>query len=47
MYEDVILDAYVISGLDQPVTLYIDIYSFEELQAPVGFTCLGPFNTGQ
>jgi len=46
-FENTILDAYVISGLASPVTLYIDIYSFEELSAPVGFTCAGPFNIGQ
>jgi hypothetical protein len=43
-FEDTILDAYLIDGLATPVTLYIDIYKFEELKAPVGFTCAGPFN---
>jgi len=46
-FENTILDAYVVSGLANPVTLYLDIYSFEELSAPVGFACIGPFNTGQ
>ncbi|MGC1378142.1 MAG: hypothetical protein WA821_18070 [Anaerolineales bacterium] len=41
---DTILDAYEISGLSKPVTLYIDEYSFTEPQAPVGFTCLGAFS---
>jgi hypothetical protein len=43
-FEDTILDEYVINGLATPVNLYIDIYKFEELKAPVGFTCAGPFN---
>ena len=43
-FEDTILDEYVISGLATPVTLYIDVYKFEELKAPVGFTCAGEFN---
>jgi hypothetical protein len=43
-FEETILDAYEIHGLATPVTLYIDIYKFEELKAPVGFTCAGPFN---
>lgn len=40
---DVILDAYSIFGLPTDVTLYIDMYTYEELQAPVGLTCNGPF----
>jgi hypothetical protein len=42
---DTILDAYSLSypGLDAPVTVYLDEYSFEPLYAPVGFTCAGPF----
>lgn len=44
MSGDVILDAYLIQGLSTPVVLYIDMYNFEELRAPVGFTCTGPFN---
>lgn len=43
-FEDAILDEYIISGLPTPITLYIDIYKFEELKAPVGFTCAGPFD---
>ena len=42
--EDTILDEYQITGLPAAVTLYIDTYRFEELMAPVGFTCAGPFN---
>lgn len=42
---DTILDAYEISGLDSPVILYVDMYHFEELRAPVGFACAGPFIT--
>jgi hypothetical protein len=43
-FEDTILDEYVIKGLGTPVTLYLDIYKFKELKAPVGFTCAGSFN---
>jgi hypothetical protein len=43
-FEDTILDEYVITGLATPVTLYLDIYKFEELKAPIGFTCVGPFD---
>lgn len=43
-FEDTILDAYVIDGLPSPATLYLDMYEFEELSAPVGFTCVGAFN---
>ena len=42
--EDTILDEYVITGLGNPVTLYLDIYKFEELKAPAGFTCAGSFD---
>jgi hypothetical protein len=38
-----ILDIYEISGLKEPVTLYVDEYTFTEPQAPVGFTCQGAF----
>jgi hypothetical protein len=41
---DTILDAFVITGLSKPVTLYMDEYSYSEPQAPVGFTCLGAFS---
>ena len=43
-YEDTILDEYVITGLETSVKLYIDIYMFEEVKAPAGFTCAGSFN---
>lgn len=43
-FEDTILDEYIITGLTTPVTLYIDIYEFEELMAPAGFTCASSFN---
>lgn len=41
---DVILDIYEVSyaGLE-PIHLYIDMYNYEAPQAPVGFTCAGPF----
>ncbi|MBW8012573.1 MAG: hypothetical protein FVQ83_15265 [Chloroflexi bacterium] len=44
-YEDTFLDLYSLTyaGLASPITLYLDEYSFEELLAPVGFTCSGPF----
>ena len=31
------------AGLDEPLILYIDEYSFSTLYAPVGFTCGGDF----
>jgi hypothetical protein len=42
---DTILDMYEVSydGLTAPISLYIDMYVFEEPFAPVGFTCTGPF----
>ena len=43
-FEDTILDEYVITGLGNPITLYLDIYKFEELKAPVGFTCVSSFD---
>ena len=43
-FEDTILDEYVITGLATSVTLYLDIYKLEELKAPIGFTCVGPFD---
>ena len=36
---DVVLDVYEISGLDEQVTLYLDMYSFDTLEIPAGFTC--------
>lgn len=42
---DTILDAYEIQydGLQEPVTLYLDEYSYGELLAPPGFTCAYQF----
>jgi hypothetical protein len=42
-FEDTILDIYEISGLSQPVQLYLDSYTSSPLQAPVGFTCASFF----
>ncbi len=42
-YGGTILDIFVISGLGEPVALYVDEYSFSEPQAPAGFTCKGGF----
>lgn len=42
-YGNTILDVYEIYGLNKSITLYIDEYSFEELKAPVGFTCKAAF----
>lgn len=39
----VILDKYHITGPGVDKVLYVDLYSYEELFAPVGFTCEGPF----
>jgi hypothetical protein len=41
--ETTILDAYKITGPGINETLYLDIYSYTPLQAPVGFTCNGDF----
>ena len=38
-----ILDGYKITGPGINVTLYLDIYNYSLLQAPVGFTCTGAF----
>jgi hypothetical protein len=43
MSGDVILDIYHITGSGVDETLYVDLYNFSELSAPVGFTCNGPF----
>ena len=40
---DVILDAYQVTGDGVDVELYIDMYGYQEPQAPVGFTCTGDF----
>ncbi len=42
-FGDTILDAFEITGLNKETILYIDEYSFTELQAPVGFTCVSAF----
>lgn len=44
MVGDDILDIYKIDydGLSTPITLYIDIYHWENPLAPLGFTCAGP-----
>lgn len=42
-FGDTILDIYEIFGLAQTVILYVDEYNYTEPQAPVGFTCAGPF----
>jgi hypothetical protein len=38
-----ILDVFVIRGLEEDITLYIDEYSFEEPKAPLGFICKSAF----
>lgn len=38
-----ILDIYNITGPGVDEILYVDLYNYSELQAPVGFTCEGPF----
>jgi len=38
-----ILDIYIVTGSGIDETLYVDMYNFEEPQAPVGFTCKGEF----
>lgn len=43
-YGETILDEYVISGLNEPITLYLDEYAFSEPQAPVGLACKGEFS---
>jgi len=40
---DTILDAYHVTGSGIDVVLYIDVYNFSELGAPIGFTCNGAF----
>jgi hypothetical protein len=42
-FGDAILDEYAITGLDEPVTLYLDEGSYSPPLAPVGFGCAGPF----
>jgi len=43
MSGDVILDIYTLSGQGVDMILYVDLYHYTEVQAPVGFTCEGPF----
>jgi hypothetical protein len=42
-FSGTILDIYLVQGLKQAVTLYVDEYGFTEPQAPVGFTCADAF----
>jgi hypothetical protein len=43
-----ILDVYQVSipGQSSPVTLYLDMYTFEELKAPMNLSCSAPFPIG-
>lgn len=40
---DSILDIYEMYGLAKRIILYVDLYKFEELMAPVGLTCAEEF----
>ncbi len=42
-YGDTILDVYQVTYTGASVTLYLDEYSWRELQAPNGFTCAAAF----
>jgi len=44
-FEETILDIYEVDypGLQDPIILFIDEYAFEELLAPVGFSCSDSF----
>lgn len=46
--DETILDIYTVTyeGLDEPIGLYLDEYSYEPVQAPVGFTCDPSFSLG-
>lgn len=44
---DTILDEFKVTGPGIDATLYIDEYSFTPPQAPVGFTCAGPFSLSE
>jgi hypothetical protein len=46
--DETILDIYRISyeGLDEPINLFLDEYSYEPVQAPIGFTCDPAFSLG-
>lgn len=41
--DSTILDGYKITGPGISVTLYLDVYNYALLQAPIGFTCDGDF----
>jgi hypothetical protein len=41
-YGDTILDEYTVRYAEETVILYLDEYTYEELMAPVGFTCWVP-----
>ena len=43
---EVVLDVYEISGLAEKLTLYLDMYNFDALEIPAGFTCSGPIPLG-
>jgi hypothetical protein len=42
-FGNTILDAFEITVAGKKITIYIDEYAYAELQAPVGFTCVGIF----
>jgi hypothetical protein len=42
-FMDTILDQFQVTYGNTTVLLYIDMYTFEPLLAPAGFTCWGPF----
>ncbi|GEM_PF-1269936 len=48
-YEDRILDSYSLDylGLGAPLTIYFDVYSFDQPRAPAGFICQGDFEFGE
>ncbi len=41
----IIVDPYLVEydGISEPVTLYLDLYTYATLLVPVGFTCEAPF----
>lgn len=43
---DIVLDVYEIRGLAEKVTLYLNMYEFDVLEIPAGFTCSGPIPLG-
>lgn len=48
-HDGVVLDEYQITyeGLSSPITLFIDIYSWNTVTAPLGFICRSPFTLTQ